>query len=185
MLPPHNLSPQAVSEQEGISLGTLYKWRKEARTQGTCVPDADASGPEGWSARDKFAAVVETAGMNEHDRAEYCRSRGLYLEQLQQWRADCERATELADGERRQSGAEARAERKRTKALEKALKRKEAALAETAALLTLRKKAQAMICFDLSKVDWAQCFKRSFRAFEVAKRVGAGHGRAGCDGGSC
>lgn len=144
MLPPHNLSPQAVSEQEGISLGTLYKWRKEARAQGTCVPDADAGGPEGWSARDKFAAVVETASMNEHDRAEYCRSRGLYREQLQQWRADCERATELADGERRQTGAEVRAERKRAKALEKELKRKEAALAETAALLTLRKKAQAI-----------------------------------------
>lgn len=144
MLPPHDLSPQTVSEQEGISLGTLYKWRREARAQGTCLPDADASGPEGWSARDKFAAVVETAAMNEHERAEYCRSRGLYLEQLQQWRADCERATELADSERQQSGAEARAERKRAKELEKELKRKEAALAETAALLTLRKKAQAI-----------------------------------------
>ena len=31
LLPPHNLSPQVIAEQEGISLGTVYKWRKEAR----------------------------------------------------------------------------------------------------------------------------------------------------------
>jgi transposase-like protein len=104
MLPPHDLSPQTVSEQEGISLGTLHKWRREARAKGTCLPDADAGGPEGWSARDKFAAVVETAAMNEHERAEYCRSRGLYLEQLQQWRADCERATELAVSDTHRKG---------------------------------------------------------------------------------
>ena len=39
---------------------------------------------------------------------------------------------------------EIRSEKKRNKALEKELLRKERALAETAALLTLRKKAQAI-----------------------------------------
>ena len=39
---------------------------------------------------------------------------------------------------------EIRSEKKRSKALEKELLRKERALAETAALLTLRKKAQAI-----------------------------------------
>src|SRR5699024_2767121 len=31
LLPPHNLSPRVIAEQEGISLGTVYRWRKEAR----------------------------------------------------------------------------------------------------------------------------------------------------------
>jgi len=30
------------------------------------MPDADA-GPEGWSSRDKFAAVLETAALNESE----------------------------------------------------------------------------------------------------------------------
>ncbi|MCP3972552.1 MAG: hypothetical protein GY717_19965, partial [Rhodobacteraceae bacterium] len=46
--------------EEGISEATLHKWRAEARGKGQLLPDADA-GPEGWSSRDKFAAVLETA----------------------------------------------------------------------------------------------------------------------------
>ena len=30
LLRPHNLSPQVIAEQEGISLGTVYTWRKQA-----------------------------------------------------------------------------------------------------------------------------------------------------------
>ncbi|MCG5549048.1 IS3 family transposase [Halorhodospira halochloris] len=143
MLPPYNLSPQEVQEQEGIALSTLYSWRNEARARGTCLPDADGKNPSSWSSRDKFAAVVETASMNEHEKAEYCRQRGLYVEQLQSWRADCERAAELAEGQKEQQQDQIRKERKRAKELESELRRKEQALAETAALLALRKKANA------------------------------------------
>jgi hypothetical protein len=34
------------------------------------MPDAD---PEGWTTRDKFAAVIETAAMNEAELSEYCK----------------------------------------------------------------------------------------------------------------
>lgn len=44
LLPPQSLSPQAVAEQEGISLPTIYKWRSEARAKGRCLPDANAQG---------------------------------------------------------------------------------------------------------------------------------------------
>jgi len=57
------------------------------------LPDADA-GPEGWTSRDKFAAVLETATLNEADLAAYCRQRGLYAEQIQAWRAACEQAND-------------------------------------------------------------------------------------------
>jgi hypothetical protein len=55
---------------------TLSKWRAEAREKGMFLPDADVT-PEGWTARDKFAAVIETASMNLTALAEYCRQRGL------------------------------------------------------------------------------------------------------------
>lgn len=144
LLPPHNLSPQVVAKQEGISLGTVYTWRRAARAEGRCLPDALGKGADGWSSRDKFSAVVETASMNAQEIAEYCRQRGVYPEQLERWRQDCEQAASLSHGERQREAEEARQQRKRIKALEKELARKNDALAETAALLALRKKARAI-----------------------------------------
>ena len=76
MLPPNNVAIRQLSQEEGISEATLHKWRAEARGKGQLMPDADAE-PEGWSLRDRFAAVVETAARNEADLGEYCRKRGL------------------------------------------------------------------------------------------------------------
>ena len=97
-----------------MSQGTLHKWRAGARGKGQLLPDADA-GTECGSWRDKFAAVLETAALNEADLAEYCRKRGLYHAQIAAWRSACEQASDW-----------------------------HRALAETATLLVLRKKAQAI-----------------------------------------
>jgi hypothetical protein len=64
-----------------------------ARGWGQLLPDADA-GPGGWSSRDKFAAVLKTAALNEADLAEYCRKRGLFPEQIKAWRVACEQAND-------------------------------------------------------------------------------------------
>ena len=93
MLPPNNMAIRQLSQAEGISEATLHKWRAEARGKGQLLPDADA-GPEGWSSRDKFAAVLETAALNEADLAEYCRKRGLYPAQITAWRSACEQAND-------------------------------------------------------------------------------------------
>ena len=143
MLPPENKTIQELAKEEGISEATLYNWRKQARRQGRLLPDGDTT-PEGWSAKDKFGAVVETAAMNEAELAEYCRQRGLYPEQVKAWRAACEQATDWEREAAERRNQSTREERKRAKALEQELARKEKALAETAALLTLRKKAQAI-----------------------------------------
>jgi hypothetical protein len=76
--------------------------------------------------------------------AEYCRKRGLYPEQIERWRRACEGANDRADAAEREHRQAVKAEKARSRELERDLKRKEAALAETAALLTLRKKAQAI-----------------------------------------
>jgi len=75
LCPPHNRSVREVAAEEGISEPTVYGWRKQARERGQLYPDA-GSDAKGWSARDKFAAVIETASMNETERSEYCRKRG-------------------------------------------------------------------------------------------------------------
>lgn len=107
------------------------------------MPDSD-NAPEGWTSRDKFAAVMETAVMNEAEVAAYCRERGLFPEQLAAWRTVCEQANDWSQASQKQLKEATKAERKKNRQLEKELGRKEKALAEAAALLVLRKKLDAM-----------------------------------------
>ena len=107
------------------------------------MPDADA-GPAGWSSRDKFAAVLETAALNEADLAEYCRKRGLYPAQIATWRSACEQANDWDRASTARLGQPTKNKKKRIKDLERELARKDRALAETAALLVPRKKAAAI-----------------------------------------
>ena len=143
MLPPNNMAIRHLSQEEGISEATLHKWRSEARGKGQLLPDADA-GPEGWTSRDKFAAVLEAAALNQVDLAEYCRKRGLYLAQIAAWRSACEQANDWDRASTARLGQATKEEKKRIKDLERELARKEKALAEAAALLILRKKASAI-----------------------------------------
>src|SRR3954454_25205543 len=141
--PPNAVPLRQLAKDEGIFEGTLRIWSRDARSKGQLLPDADA-GPEGWTSRDKFAAVLETAAMNEADLATYCRQRGLYTEQIQAWRAACEQANDWERASSQRLGQVIKDEQKRIKALERDLARKEKALPEAAALLVLRKNAAAI-----------------------------------------
>jgi len=143
MLPPNNKTIREIAREEGISEATLYNWRKAARAEGRLLPDGDST-PEGWSASDKFSAVVETAAMNEMELSEYCRRRGLYPAQIQQWREACEQANDWDRSQTKRLTEARKADEKRIKVLERELRQKEKALAETAALLVLSKKLEAI-----------------------------------------
>lgn len=141
MSAPENLPVEQVSSQTGIPSATLYLWRRQARAAGRAVP-GDGQNPEGWGSADKFAVVLETVALSEAELGEYCRKKGLYVEQVRAWRQACEEANAPA-GER-VSPAQRAQEKKRTRELEKELQRKEKALAETAALLVLSRKLEAL-----------------------------------------
>lgn len=143
MMPPQNRSVAALAEETGITQATLYNWRKQARAAGVVVP-GDGKQSEAWSSADKFRVVVETAGLSETELSEYCRRKGLYVEQISAWREACEQANANAPEQSRREREQEKASRKRIKQLERELKRKEAALAEAAAILVLRKKAEAI-----------------------------------------
>ena len=102
------------------------------------------SNPENWSGKDKLAVVIETAALNEEELSTYCRERGLYVEQVQRWREAAESGADIHRPLSTQERKDLQAERKKTRRLEKELKRKESALAEAAALLVLQKKARAL-----------------------------------------
>jgi len=141
MLPPQNADIPPLSRETGIPKDTLYGWRRQAQRSRGIAPTASASGAERWSAKEKFAMVVETAALSEAEQGEYCRQRGLYPEPLQAWRRACEQANAGQAVPRPKTDT---ADQRRIRELERELSRQERALAEVAALLVLRKKAQAI-----------------------------------------
>ena len=141
MMPPNAMSVAQVSRDTGVSDVTLNNWRNQFRHKGKSVP-ADPSNPESWSGENKLAVVIETAALNEEELAEYCRQKGLYVEQIVRWREAAAAGAETQRPLSRAERHELQQERKKSRKLAKELRRKEKALAETAALLVLQKKAQ-------------------------------------------
>ncbi len=74
----------------------------------------------------------------------YCRERGLFPEQLEQWKSACEHANNWSESTEKQLKTATKEDRKKLQRLEKQLARKDKALAEAAALLVLGKKLEAM-----------------------------------------
>ena len=120
MLPPNSESISKISREEGIPEQTLRTWRKKARAEGTPTPGKNAV-PDDWSTQDKFLIVVETAGMNEADLAEYARKKGLYVEQIAAWRDACVNANGGVAKEAARINRELKNSEKQRKQLEKEL----------------------------------------------------------------
>lgn len=72
LAPPMNRTVPEVAQVEGISMATLYNWRKQAREGGQVLPSRGST-PEGWSSEEKFRVVLETAPMSEAEFSAYCR----------------------------------------------------------------------------------------------------------------
>ena len=135
LLPPESAALELVAREVGIGAGTLERWREDAQSR-------PARG-RAWTAGSRLEAVVTTAAMSEADKSAWCRTHGVYPEDLAKWRASATTAL-AAPEEMRASPQATRQDRKRIKELERELLRKDRALAETAALLVLSKKVQAI-----------------------------------------
>jgi len=92
---------------------------------------------------EKLAAILETMASNELELGEYCRKKGLYPEQIEEWKKTVLEGLgsppEKAQRERVSQQA------KTIRQLESELLRKEKALAEAATLLMLKKKVEALL----------------------------------------
>lgn len=143
MMPPNAVSVSKVSRETGVSDVTLYKWRSDYRNKGVAVP-GDDSNPDKWGAQDKLAVVIETAALNETELSEYCRKQGLYPEQVQRWREAAMTGYKRDEQLQQQQTNSRKEDKRKIKRLEAELRRKDKALAETAALLVLSKKSRAI-----------------------------------------
>jgi len=154
MTGPGAISASALSKEADVPQSTLSRW---LRTEGVGSPYGfpnSASGytnmakievpkrPNDWNAEAKLKVVMEASGLDDKQLGEFLRKKGLHQTHLEQWRLQM--LDGLHSGSSRNKAKREKAAAKRIKALEKELKRKDKALAETAALLVLKKKAQAI-----------------------------------------
>ena len=135
MLPPESASPEDVGREIGVGVDTLERWRSELPSK--------PSRERAWTAAARFDAVLTTAAMDEAAKSAWCRANGVYLQDLVNWRQSATQALAEPD-EARASPSQTKQDRRRIKELERDLRRKNAALAETAALLVLSKKLEAI-----------------------------------------
>jgi hypothetical protein len=135
LLPPHSAPLEVVAREIGVSADTLERWRSQALAH----PAAERT----WTAAARLEAVITPAALDETARGAWGREHGVYPQQLQQWRDSATHA--LAEPEEaRASPQQTQQDRRRIKELEREVRRKDKALAETAALLVLSKKVEAI-----------------------------------------
>jgi transposase len=128
---------------------TLSKWLRDAgslravkRRGHDEKAKTEGRRPDDWTAEEKLEPVLEAKRLSGSELGEFLRRRGLHEEQLRQWQDTSDAAALESLRARKATGKSAEA--KRVKELERELRRKDKALAEAAALLVLRKKAEAL-----------------------------------------
>ncbi len=136
------LSFRQFAIEEGIAYATLHKWKNRFNV-GTEERTVHRSSDR-WSSQEKFTVVLECATLSEVELSEYCRRKGLYLEQVAMWREACIQGNMKSSDQQKKAKSSSSADKKRIKQLEQELARKDKALAEAAALLVLGKKLDAL-----------------------------------------
>lgn len=142
----HAVSATALSAEVGISQGTLSRWLKQAATIPSTMSSADNdTKAHDWSPEQKVAFVLESAAVANAELGAFLRRRGVLEAQLDEWRKQVtDGAVASMRPPTRGDREAAAADSKKIRQLERELLRKDKALAETAALLVLKKKAQAI-----------------------------------------
>jgi transposase-like protein len=138
----HNRGGRSVEEVArglGVSSWSLYHWSKDYGSRGAMKQNRR---PGDRSISEKLKAVIEFEGLDVEKQGEYLRREGLQSEHIAAWKKSMEAGLESGGGGLTAANrSEWAADKKKIKELERDLHRKDRALAETTALLVLKKKA--------------------------------------------
>ena len=129
---------EEVARVMGVSSWSLYQWSKRYGRAGGMKQNRR---PGDRSVGEKLKAVLEFEGLDVEKQGEYLRREGLQSEHIAGWKKSMEAGLEGGGGLTAANRSEWAADKKKIKELEKDLQRKDRALAETTALLVLKKKA--------------------------------------------
>lgn len=140
MTAPRAQSATSLAKETDVPQSTLSRWLRSYATVPLKGKAMRQRRPQEWSAEEKLEALLEYERISEEQRGVFLRQKGLHEATLEKWKK------EMLEGLKIKPfvGGKKDPQRKRIAALERELRRKEAALAETAALLVLKKKADAI-----------------------------------------
>lgn len=139
VLPPNNRSALSVAKEAGISYQTLRNWLEQAKN-GT-LDKQDTVGGAHRSSREKFNLVMESKSVLKDEQGKWLREKGLHSEHIPLYEQELR---DLVDNNGKTEKEENKKLKKENKRLAKELEKKEKALAEMAALYTLKKKAEEL-----------------------------------------
>jgi len=125
-----------IANDIGVARGTLYHWLVKSGKSASPKHLSPEKRPQDWSDAEKLEAIIKTGSLTQENLNSYCRSNGIYKHHIEQWKAD------MASTKPTPDKSEMRALREENKKLKKEIRRKDKALAETAALLVLQKKVE-------------------------------------------
>jgi len=137
VLPPSDESVAEVSRETGVSTATIHSWKKQAAEGMLDLGDGGVR-PRDRGPGEKLTLLLESKTVSAEEHGEWLRSRGLHSEHLPLWEQELREIVTEKEKQQRQELVQLK---RKNKELQKELTRKEKALAETAALLTLKKKA--------------------------------------------
>lgn len=132
-------SVKIIAQELNIGYSTLQKWIREYKL---VAPSKDNQRPQDWSREQQFQALMDTASMNAEQCSQYCREKGIFPHHLDEW---CNNFIKKDNQSVTSSKSDVTRLKKENATLQKELRRKEKALAETAALLVLQKKFHALL----------------------------------------
>ena len=140
MSSPNARSTRELARETGVHQTTLSHWKREAgKLDDMSKKIKKQKRPADKTPDEKLDLVLEASLLADDELGEFLRRNGLHEADLVRWREEAL----VGLGDRRQEKSRS-LDVKRIRALEKELTRKDKALAETAALLVLKKKAQAI-----------------------------------------
>jgi len=134
-----NRGNQRLSEialANNIALSTLGRWLRENKSSKSSAVGKMVGLPRSG---ERYKHLKATCGQDDVKIGAYCRRHGLYPHQLTQW--ETEFMTNSAPISKPQPNVEIRALKAEVIELKKSIMRKDKVLAETMALLILKKKA--------------------------------------------
>lgn len=136
ILPPQNRSKKEVATEAGLTIRTIDNWLKKAREN---TLDSKIIPPDSKTLNEKITLVFESKAISASQLPKWLREKGLHSEHIQQWEQEIRSAGKKSNETDSKTVKDLKL---KNKTLEKDLLRKEKALAEMAALYTLKKKAQ-------------------------------------------
>lgn len=139
MMGPPSRSPDSLAKEVGVSKSALWKWRHTLAKTLNMTNNNNGKSQKQWSASEKLEVLLKAATLSQEELGGYLREQGIYETQLTKWKEEAIQG--LSGGVHEpELRNEINGERKKVKELEREIHRKERALAETAALLVLKKK---------------------------------------------